>query len=145
MSSQKNFVDDYHVKFHVEQLTSHDGELHIDELKYAPIVSPVTRVMNHNRTLRASYPLLKSGIIDGIIIERAGDRSTYVLRGTFHLLQENLAMHWVTPTSISFVGETYAGIWVEYVVDVRTLAYTQTPISIKAARTGYQEQVQIID
>jgi hypothetical protein len=143
--SRETYAREYHNEFHVEQGASRDGKVFITATEHPINVSPVTRVMNHNRTLRASLTTSSPATPSQIIIERAGVLQSYELHGPFFITSANANLHWISPTTISFAGANAYGILSEYIVDVRTVSYTEHAVINVISSSTIQKQSLIVD
>ncbi len=118
----------YHDMFHVEQQASADRAFRIVLLPQSHYVSPVTSVMNQNRTLRASLIYLDSTTTSMIMVEQVRPHSQFSLMSAYALHIEDLQLKWISPTELSFIGETIFGKLSEFHINIHTLTYTQQPV-----------------
>jgi hypothetical protein len=143
--SRETYARQYHEKFHVEQGASVDGLVYITKEQQHQDVSLETRVMNHNRTLRASLATPSVSTSTQIIIERAGESFPYVLHGPFLVSKNTAKLHWISPTTLSFNGINTTGTQYEYIVDVRTVSYTTHDFVRDTPSSLILKQSQIVD
>lgn len=143
--SREDAVRMYHNTFHIEQRTSLDGQFSLVMKQDQFSVSPVTRAMNKNRTLRATVFVSRSPETAEIVVERAGDKATYVLHGPFFIAPQDVKLHFVSPVTISFVAIDTKGSAIEYVVDLLTLSHTEHSFTTNDTPPYVNAQSDIID